>query len=51
VALFTRNPYWWGPKPRIQGFGLEFFTNDDTMIAGAPLVSGVSLTSLMAAAR
>jgi peptide/nickel transport system substrate-binding protein len=33
IALFARNPHWWGPKPHIDGFGLQFFTNDDAMIS------------------
>lgn len=33
IALFSRNPYWWGPKPHIQGFGLQFFSNNDAMIS------------------
>jgi peptide/nickel transport system substrate-binding protein len=32
IALFTRNPNFYGPKPRITGFGLEMFRNDDAMI-------------------
>jgi peptide/nickel transport system substrate-binding protein len=32
VALFKRNPDWYGPKPHISGFGLQFFANDDAMI-------------------
>jgi peptide/nickel transport system substrate-binding protein len=31
-ALFKRNPNWWGPKPHIDGFGLQFFSSDDAMI-------------------
>ena len=31
-ALFKRNPNWWGPKPRIEGFGLQFFSNADAMV-------------------
>ncbi len=31
-ALFKRNPNWWGPKPKIQGFGLQFFANADAMV-------------------
>jgi peptide/nickel transport system substrate-binding protein len=31
-ALFKRNPYWWGPKPKIKGFGLQFFSNADAMV-------------------
>ena len=33
IALFSRNPNWWGPKPHIQGFGLQFFQNDDAMVS------------------
>jgi peptide/nickel transport system substrate-binding protein len=33
IALFSRNPHWWGPKPHIDGFGLQFFANDDAMVA------------------
>jgi len=33
IALFSRNPNWWGTKPHIQGFGLQFFANDDAMIS------------------
>ncbi len=32
IALFQRNPRWWGPKPHIDGFGLETFDDDDSMI-------------------
>jgi peptide/nickel transport system substrate-binding protein len=32
IALFSRNPHWWGPEPHIKGFGLQFFTNDDAMV-------------------
>jgi peptide/nickel transport system substrate-binding protein len=32
VALFKRNPDWYGPRPHIDGFGLQFFGNDDAMI-------------------
>jgi peptide/nickel transport system substrate-binding protein len=31
-ALFKRNPYWWGPKPKIEGFGLQFYSNADAMV-------------------
>ncbi|HEX5189646.1 MAG TPA: peptide ABC transporter substrate-binding protein [Streptosporangiaceae bacterium] len=31
-ALFKRNPRWWGPKPKIEGFGLQFFSNADAMV-------------------
>lgn len=33
VALFKVNPKFYGPKPHIQGFGLQYFSNDDAMIA------------------
>ncbi|WP_223694063.1 ABC transporter substrate-binding protein [Leifsonia poae] len=33
LALFDRNPNWWGStKPKITGFGLQFFANDDAMV-------------------
>lgn len=39
VALFSKNPNWWGEqKPAIDGFGLQFFANDDAMVTA--LVSG-----------
>jgi peptide/nickel transport system substrate-binding protein len=31
-ALFKRNLHWWGPKPKIEGFGLQFFSNADAMV-------------------
>ena len=31
-ALFKRNPNWWGPKPKIEGFGLQFYSNADAMV-------------------
>jgi peptide/nickel transport system substrate-binding protein len=33
LALFTRNPKWWGSaQPKIDGFGFQFFANDDAMV-------------------
>ena len=32
IALFQRNPHWYGTKPHIDGFGLQFFANDDAMV-------------------
>ncbi len=32
LALFDRNPHWWGKAPKITGFGLQFFANDDAMV-------------------
>ena len=32
VALFQRNPHWWGPAPHIDGFGIEYFSDDDAMV-------------------
>lgn len=33
LALFDRNPHWWGStKPTITGFGLQFFANADAMV-------------------
>jgi peptide/nickel transport system substrate-binding protein len=33
IALFKRNPSFYGPKPHIDGFGLRMFSNDDAMIS------------------
>jgi len=32
IALFEKNPNYFGPKPHIDGFGLETFDNEDAMI-------------------
>ena len=32
IALFKRNPNFYGPKPHIDGFGLQFFSTTDAMI-------------------
>lgn len=33
LAMFAQNPKWWGEKkPHIDGFGLQFFANDDAMV-------------------
>jgi peptide/nickel transport system substrate-binding protein len=32
IALFKRNPTFYGPKPHIDGFGLQFFQTTDAMI-------------------
>ena len=32
IALFARNPKWYGTKPHVDGFGLQFFANDDAMV-------------------
>jgi peptide/nickel transport system substrate-binding protein len=31
-ALFKPNPRWWGPRPHVSGFGIEFFTDADAML-------------------
>jgi peptide/nickel transport system substrate-binding protein len=33
IAIFTRNPTFYGTKPLIDGFGLQYFSNDDAMVA------------------
>ena len=33
IALFERNPTFYGPKPHIEGFGLRMFSNDDALIS------------------
>ena len=32
VAIFQTNPNFYGPKPAIDGFGLQYFSNDDAMV-------------------
>jgi peptide/nickel transport system substrate-binding protein len=32
TALFKPNPSWWGPRPHVSGFGIQFFTDADAMI-------------------
>src|SRR5215831_17237991 len=32
IALFKRNPNYYGPKPHIDGFGLQYFGTTDAMI-------------------
>ncbi len=32
IALFQKNPTFYGTKPHIDGFGLQFFANEDAMI-------------------
>ncbi len=32
IALFERNPTFYGTRPHIDGFGLQFFDNEDAMI-------------------
>jgi peptide/nickel transport system substrate-binding protein len=33
VAIFTKNPNFYGPKPYLDGFGLQYFSNDDAMVS------------------
>jgi peptide/nickel transport system substrate-binding protein len=32
IALYRRNDSFYGPKPRIDGFGLQMFANDDALV-------------------
>ena len=32
VALFKRNPDFYGPKPKIAGFGYQYFADSDSEI-------------------
>jgi peptide/nickel transport system substrate-binding protein len=32
IALMQRNPSYWGPKPHIDAFGLQIYSDDDAMI-------------------
>jgi peptide/nickel transport system substrate-binding protein len=33
IALFQRNDKFYGPKPRVDAFGLQMFSNDDALVA------------------
>jgi peptide/nickel transport system substrate-binding protein len=33
IALFQRNDKFYGPKPQVDGFGLQMFSNDDALVA------------------
>ena len=33
IALFERNPNFYGPKPHVEGFGLRMFSNDDALVS------------------
>jgi peptide/nickel transport system substrate-binding protein len=35
IALYTKNPNWYGPKPHMDGWGLQMFSNDDALIEAA----------------
>ena len=32
IALFKKNPSWYGEKPKMDGFGLQYFANEDAMV-------------------
>jgi peptide/nickel transport system substrate-binding protein len=57
IALFKRNPTFYGPKPHIDGFGLQFFQTTDAMITalksnqldGVEVVPPTSVTTLKSA--
>ncbi len=57
IALFKRNPNFYGPKPHIDGFGLQFFGTTDAMITalkshqldGAEFVPPTAVATLKAA--
>jgi peptide/nickel transport system substrate-binding protein len=57
IALFKRNPNFYGPKPHIQGLGLQFFGTDDAMVTalksgqidGVETVPPTSVKTLQAA--
>jgi peptide/nickel transport system substrate-binding protein len=51
VVAFRANPSWYGPKPHIQGFVLQDFSNDDAMISALKTgqigaMEGVPVTAL-----
>ena len=53
ITLFQANPNWYGPKPNIDGFGLQQFSNDDAMVEALKngeldAVEGLPVTSVAA---
>lgn len=53
VAVFTKNPNWYGEKPKIDGFGLQTYKNADAMITALTTgnldaATGIAPTSLKA---
>ena len=32
IALFRLNPHWYGPRPHIDGFGIQFFSDPDALV-------------------
>lgn len=32
IALYKQNPNWYGEKPKMAGFGLQMYSNDDAMV-------------------
>jgi len=60
IALFQRNPGWYGPRPKIAGFGYQYFANSDSEVEalksgqidaalGNPALPGTAIPSLQAA--
>ncbi len=60
IALFKRNPDWYGPKPKIAGFGYQYFADSDAEVEalksgqidaalGDPSLPATSISSLKAA--
>src|SRR5581483_3764778 len=50
IALFQRNSSYWGPKPKIQEFGLQQFSNDDAMVTALKAHSLDAIESVPATA-
>ena len=51
IALFQRNPHWYGQKPHIDGYGIQFYANDDAMVTALKngeidAVEGLPATSM-----
>ncbi len=50
IALFQRNSSYWGPKPKIQEFGLQQFSNDDAEVTALKAHSLDAIESVPATA-
>ncbi len=51
IALYKRNPNWYGEKPKMAGFGLQMYSNDDAMVTalksgGIDAITAVPETSV-----
>ncbi|MGZ4436987.1 MAG: ABC transporter substrate-binding protein [Nocardioidaceae bacterium] len=51
IVLYKDNPNWYGTKPKMDGFGLQYFSNEDAMVTALKshaidAVSGLPVTAV-----